>query len=102
MSEWKTKSHIRCELEINIRLLHTHTHMSDSGKLTRLREDAAKIITEEHSARNMLAVLIGCTESMISTQSYDDEFMQLSNEALEKLVVFIEKTCTFVHAVRDA
>lgn len=76
--------------------------MSDSAKLSKLREDAAEIIAEEHRARNMMAVLLGCTESMTSSKEYDEEFMQLSNEALEKLVAFIEKTCRFLHAVQDA
>ena len=75
---------------------------TDAHKLNELKQKAVKMIQKEHTARNMLACITGCIESMSSSEAYDEEFMSLTTEALGELLPFIEELCAFVHNVRDS
>jgi DNA repair ATPase RecN len=75
---------------------------SEQDKLGKLQQEAIEVLKGEHSARNMMACIMGCLESMTSTEAYDEEFMALTNEAVAELIPFIEKLCAVVHEVKDA
>jgi hypothetical protein len=75
---------------------------TDTHKLNDLKQKAIELIKKEHTARNMLACITGCIDGMTTSQTYDEEFMSLTTEALGELLPFIEELCALVHKVRDA